>query len=127
VDASTAVVARYPGGAIGLYYCGLWAQSPRVATITGTAGVITVGSATGAPFFKPDSYTLIPAHGEPRTKQITLQGEGFTYEAAEVARCLRAGLTESPVMSLAGTLDVMRALDAARAASGNIGARHGVK
>jgi predicted dehydrogenase len=127
VDASTAVVAHYPGGAIGLYYCGLWAQSPRVATITGTGGVITVGSATGAPFFKPDSYTLIPAHGEPRTKQITLQGEGFTYEAAEVARCLRAGLTESPVMPLAGTLDVMRALDAARAASGNIGARHGVK
>jgi predicted dehydrogenase len=127
VDANTAVIARYPSGAVGLYHCGLWASSPQVATIIGTNGVITVGSATGAPFWRAESYTLTPEHGEPRTKQITLQGEGFTYEAAEVARCLRAGLTESPIMPLAGTLDVMRALDAARAASGNIGARHGVK
>lgn len=32
-----------------------------------------------------------------------------------MARCLREGLTESPVMPLAGTLSVMRTLDAARA------------
>jgi predicted dehydrogenase len=128
VDANTAVIARYPGGAVGLYYCGLWAQSPQVATITGTNGTIIVGSPTGAPFWRPDSYTLIPADGgEPRTREIALHGSGFTYEAAEVARCLRAGLTESPLMSLAGTLEVMRVLDAARAASGSIDAPHGVK
>ena len=128
VDANTAVITRYPGGAVGLYYCGLWAQSPQVATITGTNGTIIVGSPTGAPFWRPDSYTLIPADGgEPRTREIALHGSGFTYEAAEVARCLRAGLTESPLMSLAGTLEVMRVLDAARAASGSIDAPHGVK
>ncbi|HEY0717489.1 MAG TPA: Gfo/Idh/MocA family oxidoreductase [Streptosporangiaceae bacterium] len=127
VDASTAIIARYPGGAVGLYYCGLWARSTRVATITGTGGVITVGSAAGEPFFKPDTYTLVPVDGEPRTRQIKLHGEGFTYEAAEVARCLRAGLTESPLMPLAGTLTVMRALDSARAVSGRTGTPHGVK
>jgi predicted dehydrogenase len=128
VDANTAVIARYPGGAVGLYYCGLWANSPQVATITGTNGTIIVGSPTGEPFYKPDCYTLLPADGgEPRTKEIALHGTGFTYEAAEVARCLRAGLTESPLMSLAGTLEVMRVLDAARAASGSIEAPHGVK
>ena len=128
VDANTAVIARYPGGAVGLYYAGLWARSPQVATITGTHGTIIVGSPTGEPFWKPDSYTQIPADGgEPRTRQIALHGSGFTYEAAEVARCLRAGLTESPLMSLAGTLEVMRVLDAARAASGSIDAPHGVK
>ncbi|HXP54902.1 MAG TPA: Gfo/Idh/MocA family oxidoreductase [Streptosporangiaceae bacterium] len=128
VDANTAVIARYPGGAVGLYHCGLWARSPQVATIIGTRGTIIVGSPTGAAFYKPDSYTLIPADGgEPRTREIALHGTGFTYEAAEVARCLRAGLTESPLMSLAGTLEVMRVLDAARAASGSIDAQHGVK
>jgi predicted dehydrogenase len=127
VDANTAVIARYPGGAVGLYYCGLWAKSPEVATIIGVNGTITVGSPTGEPFYMPDSYTLVPATGEPRTRKITLHGEGFTYEAAEVARCLRAGLTESPLMPLAGTLEVMRVLDAARASSGSIEARHGVK
>jgi predicted dehydrogenase len=123
VDANTAVVARYPGGAVGLYHCGLWANSPQVATITGTGGTITVG----APFYRPDSFTLIPAAGEPRIREIALHGHGFTYEAAEVARCLRAGLTESPLMPLAGTLGVMRVLDAARASSGSIEAQHGVK
>jgi predicted dehydrogenase len=127
VDANTAVIARYPGGAVGLYYSGLWGSSPQVATIIGTGGVITVGSATGAPFWRAESYTLTPQGGEPRTRQVTLHGEGFTYEAAEVARCLRAGLTESPVMSLADTLGVMRVLDAARAPSGSIDAPHGVK
>ncbi|HEY2280352.1 MAG TPA: Gfo/Idh/MocA family oxidoreductase [Streptosporangiaceae bacterium] len=127
VDANTAVIARYPGGAVGLYYCGLWAKSPQVATITGVNGTITVGSPTGEPFYMPDSYTLVPATGEPRTRKITRHGEGFTYEAAEVARCLRAGLTESPLMPLAGTLEVMRVLDAARGSSGSIEARHGVK
>ncbi|HEY1672646.1 MAG TPA: Gfo/Idh/MocA family oxidoreductase [Streptosporangiaceae bacterium] len=123
VDANTAMIARYPGGAVGLYHCGLWANSPQVATITGAGGTITVGT----PFYQPDSFTLTPAAGEPRTKQITLHGRGFTYEAAEVARCLRAGLTESPLMPLAGTLEVMRVLDAARASSGSIEAQHGVK
>jgi predicted dehydrogenase len=123
VDANTAMIARYPGGAVGLYHCGLWANSPQVAIITGAGGTITVGT----PFYQPDSFTLIPAAGEPRTKQITLHGRGFTYEAAEVARCLRAGLTESPLMPLAGTLEVMRVLDAARASSGSIEAQHGVK
>ena len=127
VDANTAVIARYPGGAVGLYYCGLWARSPKLATIIGAGGTITVGSATGEPFYRPNSYTLIPAGGEPRTREIALQGRGFTYEAAEVARCLRAGLTESPLMPLAGTLEVMRTLDAARASSGSIDAQHGVK
>ena len=127
VDANTAVIARYPSGAVGLYHCGFWARSPQVATIVGTGGTITVGSASGAPFFRADSFTLTPAHGEPLTSQIALHGHGFTYEAAEVARCLRGGLTESPLMPLAGTLDVMRALDAARASSGSIDAQHGVK
>jgi predicted dehydrogenase len=111
VDANTAVIARYPGGAVGGYQCGLWATSPRIATITGTGGWITVG----APFYRPDRYTIAPDGGEPETRSIFLRGHGYTYQAEEVARCVREGLTESPVMPLADTLSVMRTLDAARA------------
>lgn len=112
VDANTAVIARYTGGAVGLYHCGLWADSPRVAAITGTGGIITAGP----PFHRPERLTLQRAGREPETRTITLPGHGFTYEAEEVARCLRAGLTESPVLPLDDTLAVMRTLDAARAA-----------
>lgn len=115
VDANTAVIARYTGGAVGLYHCGLWGDSPRVATITGTGGIITAGP----PFYRPERLTLQRAGQEPETRAVTLPGHGFTYEAEEAARCLRAGLTESPVLPLDDTLAVMRTLDAARAGFGH--------
>jgi predicted dehydrogenase len=111
VDANTAVIARYPGGAVGLYHFGLWATSSRTATITGTGGQIIVSPV----FYRPDRFTIKPAGGEPQTRSVVIPGHGYTYQAAEVARCLRAGLTESPLMPLAETLEVMRTLDAARA------------
>ena len=115
VDANTAVIARYTGGAVGLYHFGLWADSPRVAVITGTGGIITVAP----PFYRPERLTLQRPGREPETRAITLPGHGFTYEAEEVARCLRAGLTESPVLTLDDTLAVMRTLDAVRADFGH--------
>ena len=111
VDENTAVIARYPDGAVGLYYCGLRAGSPQAATIIGTGGIITVGP----PFYRPEQYTLQRTGAEPETTTTTLTGHGFVYEAQEVARCLRARLTESPVLPLDQTLAVMRTLDAARA------------
>ncbi len=111
VDENTAVIARYPDGAVGLYHCGLRARSPQDATIIGTGGIITVGP----PFYRPERYTLQRTGAEPETTTVTLTGHGFVYEAQEVARCLRAGLTESPVLPLDQTLAVMRTLDTARA------------
>ncbi len=111
VDANTAIVARYPGGAVGLYQCGLRADSPATATITGTGGYITIDP----PFFRPHSYTIHLKDTEPRHHSITLEGHGYTYQAEEAARCLHAGLTESPLMPLAETLTIMQTLESARA------------
>lgn len=112
VDANTAIIARYPGGAVGLYQCGLWADSPATATITGTSGFITVDPL----FFRPHSFTIHRKNAEPEGQSIALDGHGYTYQAAEVARCIRAGLTESPLMPLAETLAIMRTLESVRAA-----------
>lgn len=110
VDANTAVVARYPDGGVGLYHCGLHARSPRTATITGTAGWITVD----APFHRPESFTVHRPDAEPSTETRRLDGHGYTYQAVEVARCLRAGLGQSPDMPLDETLAIARTLDALR-------------
>jgi hypothetical protein len=40
------------------------------------------------------------------------------YQAAEAERCVKAGLTESPLMTQAGSVEVMETLDAARAIVG---------
>lgn len=112
VDANTAIIGRYARGAIGVYHCGLWADSPLTGAITGTDGCISIA----APFYRPQSFAVQKRSGAPRTFSITLQGHGYTYQAAEVARCLRAGLTESPTMPLAETVSIMRTLDSVRAA-----------
>ncbi len=41
-------------------------------------------------------------------------GNGYHYEADEVARCVRAGLMESPVMPMSETVAVMAAVDTIR-------------
>lgn len=41
-------------------------------------------------------------------------GNGYGYEATEVVRCLRAGLTESPLMTLDESLAVMATIDRLR-------------
>ena len=49
---------------------------------------------------------------------LPMRGNGLGYEAEETMRCLKAGLTESPVIPHEATLDVMRTLDAVRAQIG---------
>ena len=44
------------------------------------------------------------------------RGNGYHYQALEVARCLAANLVESPVLPLADTVATLRTLDRARAA-----------
>ncbi len=111
VDASMAIAARYPGGAVGLYHCGLQANLPATASITGTAGFITVGE----PFFRPSGFTVQTGGTPSREYSLAVTGHGYTYQAEEVARCLRAGFTESPLMPLDETVAIMRVVDSVRA------------
>lgn len=43
-----------------------------------------------------------------------LTGNGYNYEAAEVGRCLRAGLLESPLMKPSESIEIIRAMDSLR-------------
>lgn len=49
---------------------------------------------------------------------IARSGNGYTHEAQEVGRCIRAGLIESPVMPHAETLNIMGTLDEIRSQIG---------
>ena len=51
-----------------------------------------------------------------RVTAYPFTGNGYHYEADEVARCVAAGLTESPIMPLADSLAVAATVDAVRAA-----------
>ncbi len=60
---------------------------------------------------------LLPRLGAAGSREIVeaIDGNGYNYEAAEVARCLGAGRVESPLMPWSDTLAVMQTLDAIRA------------
>ncbi|MDN3352317.1 Gfo/Idh/MocA family oxidoreductase [Actinomadura sp. DC4] len=107
VDANTGILFGYESGAVALLHCGFLAKTPQSATITGTAGWIEVAG----PFWHPNAMTLHRDGAEPETFTVEVSGHGYTYQAEEVARCLDAGLTESPTMPLDESVAIIRALD----------------
>jgi predicted dehydrogenase len=107
VDANTGILLGYPGGAVATLHCGFLAESPHTATVVGTTGRIEVD----APFYRPTSMTVHSDGESPVTITRDLPGHGYTFQAEEVARCLREGRTESPVMPLAETLEILTTMD----------------
>ncbi|WP_223291103.1 Gfo/Idh/MocA family protein [Streptomyces avicenniae] len=110
VDTHTGVLLGYPSGPMAALTCSLIADTARTAVVTGSAGRITFSRG----FFHPRHFTLHREGRDPEEFTGTGPADSFVHEAAEVARCLRAGETESPLVPLDGSLAVMRTLDAVR-------------
>ncbi|WP_030168431.1 Gfo/Idh/MocA family protein [Spirillospora albida] len=107
VDANTGILLGYDSGAVALLHCGLRGDSPHAATVVGTRGRIDVAP----PFYRPASMTVVRAGRDPETVTAGVDGHGYTYQAQEVARCLRAGRTESPLMPLDETVEILRTVE----------------
>src|SRR4051794_7102293 len=107
VDGQTSMLLGHPGGAQAVLSCTLGAVSPTRAAIVGTDARIE----TDRRFYGPGGFTLIPRAGEPHRYERSVTG-GLRFEADEVARCLREGLLESPLMPLDETVWIMETLDA---------------
>ena len=107
VDAQTSMLFGYASGAQAVLTCTLRAKSPTRGTIVGTDARIEIEG----DFYAPSSFTVIPRDGEPSRFALPHEGRGMLYEADEVARCLREGLLESPLMPLDETVAIMRTLD----------------
>ncbi|MFE1880481.1 Gfo/Idh/MocA family protein [Streptomyces diastatochromogenes] len=113
VDLQTGALLSWESGALASVHCSIVGGTATAASVTGSRGRIDIPSG----FFHPDrfvlhrdgrapeEFTADPADG-PRTS--------LRHEAQEVMRALRAGEQESPLVPLAGSLAVMRTLDAIR-------------
>ncbi|MDG4768248.1 Gfo/Idh/MocA family oxidoreductase [Solwaraspora sp. WMMD406] len=111
VDENTGVLLGYDSGAVAALTCGLVGATRVAATVTGTTGRIELPD----PFFCPNEFTIRRGDGEPEAVRVVEPaGNGYQYEAAEVHRCLAAGLRESPLVPHAVTLEVMELLDTIR-------------
>jgi len=108
------VLLHFPDGAIGVLHTSLQVSTVMKATLLGTKGRIEIH----APWWCPKVMTVYRNGQEPETINEPFEGGGFQFEAAHVAECLRAGKTESPLITLDETLSVMKTLDTIRAEIG---------
>ncbi len=114
VDEQVGVVCRYERGQLAILSAATRTDTPHEAIIAGTDGCIRVHHS----WWAPTSFTLERSGHPAATITPPLVGNGYNYEAAEAMRCIRAGATESAVMPLDETLNIMRTLDTLRAQIG---------
>jgi predicted dehydrogenase len=109
VDEQAAIVLKFDRGEMALLFCGVRTQTVYEARIYGTDGMIYVEPS----FWSPDAFTITRG-GESERIAPERVGNGFNYEAAEVASCIRNGKLESDIMPLAESLQIMETMDAIR-------------
>jgi predicted dehydrogenase len=144
VDEQSAALLAYENGRLATISCSVVTRLPTEALIVGTRGQIrihapvhrpsalTVTVFTDVPAGRPTADSSVPSEVRssrspvrrladrlrgrpPGLREYPHEGLGYHFEAAEAMRCLRAGETESPVIPLNETLEIMQTLDAIRA------------
>ena len=110
VDAQTVVVLDHDGGRRAVTTSSMEAWMANRAVIAGEDARLEIDRS----WLHPSSFTVTDRDGHTERHEFSVQGTGYRFQADEVARCVRAGLLSSDVMSLEETCAVMEVLDAAR-------------
>jgi predicted dehydrogenase len=110
VDEQAGVFFLYPRGEMAVLTFGTRTQGTISARIVGTEGCIEIPT----PFYRAQEAVLKVGQTEIRERR-PFSASGYEYEAIEVARCVRAGLTESPSVPLDESLSLATTMDRLRA------------
>lgn len=108
VDGQVSMVFQYADAQATLHTT-MEARTSCTATIAGTEGRIEIADT----FYTPTTVTVKRNDGTSWTFDGRVPN-GFQYEAAEVARGIAAGRTESELLPLDQTLEIMRIMDEVR-------------
>jgi predicted dehydrogenase len=114
VDDEDALLLQFRNGGTALLYVSLHSRRSPDMEILGTRGRVRIE----APIFRPSRLTIWDETGVEKMADYPLRGSGYGYQVLAVQEALRAGRTQSEIMSWADTLAVMRSLDAVRAQLG---------
>lgn len=113
VDGQVSMALAYAEGIQACLHTTLWARTATTAVVFGTEGRIEVAG----PFYAPTTFAVVRDDGTRWDYSAPVDG-GLQFEAAEVARCVAAGLQQSPLMGWQDSIDVMRTLDEVRRQAG---------
>jgi predicted dehydrogenase len=114
VDEQTGILLEHAEGRLAVLSSAVRTSTEPVAWIYGTEGRISLGPQ----FWCSTEACRFIGNEEVEHVSLPLRAHGFEYEAEEVARCIAAGLTESPGMPHADSLEIMRICDEIRAQVG---------
>ncbi|MGC4110574.1 MAG: Gfo/Idh/MocA family oxidoreductase [Nocardioides sp.] len=109
IDLDVSIATRHARGGVAALTASMTAPTPRTATIATDQGVLSFPNS----FHHPAYATWTPADGEPRRIEPPepVLGTGLGNEAAHVQDCLREGLSESPLVPRAQTLELLGVMD----------------
>ena len=110
VDEHDAYLLEHDSGALANLYVSLRGQSSPDLTLLGSKGKIYLHP----PIFCPAKLTLDTYNGESESFDLPFSANGYQFEIEEVNSCLRQGLTESRLMPLDETLEIIRTMDEIR-------------
>lgn len=119
VDEQTAVLLNHSQGRLAALTFAIRTNTPHEAQIFGTDGYILIPN-----FWRYTEATLYKSSGGKEHVEIPFESFGYNYEAAEVMKCLREGKTESDIMPLDESLEIMNTIDKIR---GQIGLKFPMK
>ena len=106
VDMNCAMSLTYENGSTASLFSTVMADTDTVCTIYGTKGKIFMHGR----FHETKGLTLSIKGEEPQVFTTERLGFGYSYEAEEVQRCLRAGKIESDKLPLQFSLELMELL-----------------
>jgi predicted dehydrogenase len=116
VDDTVATLMTYSSGVHASITTTLSAFTPTGASISGSAGVVTLGT----PFFTPTQLTLAPAEfgAQPaavwRDETGIVGHDGLSYQATALAHFVDVGLTDSPLRPLSEAVSDIALIEQAR-------------
>ncbi|HTW21478.1 MAG TPA: Gfo/Idh/MocA family oxidoreductase [Mycobacteriales bacterium] len=111
VDASETVAVTGPDGGIGTLSSTMLANTACAASVSGTSARLEIDGW----FYQPSTVRLIDGDDREIDRyESASRTHGLAYEAAEFARLLAEGRTESDLLPLTETLRIMQALDEVR-------------
>ena len=113
VDELVAASLEYENGASATFTTCMSAASANRAEIVGTKARIEIDG----PFYNNVAWRLINPDNEVLEEyKPEPNGRGMQHQALHLEDCLNKGLTESPLLSLDQSIEIMRALDLIRSA-----------
>ena len=113
VDEQENVTLHGPAGEVAVCISTMSAQTTNTAVVAGDSARLEIDGW----FYQPNTVRLIEVGDEELDRYEPAPDDrehGLRYEAAEVARCIAAGRTESEIMPLDETLRVMGLMDDVR-------------